>query len=98
VILACLLSYGLGRLSKIESSRLPVTITAVDASSSIQMVTAVAVTADRQIVASKKGTKYYYPWCGGVKNIKAENRITFDSEAAAKTAGYSIAANCSNRP
>jgi len=98
VILACVLSYGLGRLSKIKSSRPPVTISMPDASSSIQMVASVSAGVGDKIVASKNGTKYYLPWCGGSKNIKMANRITFNTEKEAETAGYTRAANCSTKP
>ena len=98
IILGCFLSYGLGRLSKIESSRPPVTISSPDASSSIQMVARVSAGAGDKIVASKNGTKYYLPWCGGSKNIKEANRVTFDTEALAQTAGYTRATNCSAKP
>lgn len=47
-----------------------------------------------QFVASKNGTKYYFPWCGTVKNIKEENKVWFASREAAEAAGYQPAANC----
>ncbi len=40
------------------------------------------------LVASKTGKSYYFPWCGIVKRIKPENRITFNSKAEAAKAGY----------
>jgi len=40
------------------------------------------------VVASRNGTKYYWPWCSGVSKIKPENLIWFKSEAEAKAAGY----------
>lgn len=46
------------------------------------------------VVASKSGTKYHLPSCPGAQQIKAENRIEFPSIEAAKSAGYSPAANC----
>ncbi|HET8580990.1 MAG TPA: hypothetical protein VFL98_00785 [Candidatus Paceibacterota bacterium] len=47
-----------------------------------------------QFVASAHGHVYYYPWCGGAKSIAAANLVWFDSEAAARDAGYAPAANC----
>jgi hypothetical protein len=47
-----------------------------------------------QVVASKNGTKYHYPWCAGAKQISAKNLITFNSIEEAKKAGYSPASNC----
>lgn len=47
-----------------------------------------------QIVGSKNGTKYHFPWCAGAQRIKDENKRWFDSIAAARAAGYSPASNC----
>ena len=46
------------------------------------------------VVASKNGSKYYLPWCGGVNTIKEENKIWFASAEEAKIAGYTPATNC----
>jgi hypothetical protein len=45
-------------------------------------------------MASKNGTKYYLPTCGGVKRIKTENIVWFQTKAEAEAAGYAPAANC----
>lgn len=45
-------------------------------------------------VASKSGTKYHLPWCGGAKRIKEENKIWFATKEDAEKAGYTPAANC----
>ena len=47
-----------------------------------------------EVVASKTGTKYFLPWCGGAKNISAENLLTFSSAEEAQAKGYEPAANC----
>lgn len=47
-----------------------------------------------EVVASKNGTKYHYPWCAGAKQIAEKNRITFRSIAEARASGYTPAANC----
>lgn len=47
-----------------------------------------------KFVASRNGTKYYFPWCGGVSKIAEANKIWFNSEADAKAKGYGPAANC----
>lgn len=41
------------------------------------------------IVASKNGTKYYWPWSSWAKRIKPENLVWFKSENEAQAAGYS---------
>ena len=50
-----------------------------------------------QVVASKNGSKYHYLYCGGAKQIKEKNKITFATPAAAEAAGYTLAANCKPR-
>ncbi len=49
---------------------------------------------DLTIVASKAGKKYHYASCPGGKAISAKNKITFAGVAAARSAGYTPAANC----
>lgn len=46
------------------------------------------------LVASKSGTKYHLSTCAGAKQIKPENKITFNSVKEAEAAGYKPAANC----
>jgi hypothetical protein len=98
VILSSTLAYGLGRLTKLEANQAPVTITPTS-SSTVQTIQLVdEVSSDNRLVASKKGTKYYFPWCGSSKTIKAENRIYFLTATAAETAGYTRAGNCQPKP
>lgn len=47
-----------------------------------------------QVVASKNGGKYHYPWCPGAKQISPQNLITFNSIEEARAAGYTPASNC----
>ena len=49
---------------------------------------------DRTIVASKAGKKYHFASCPGGKAISAKNKITFAGVVAARSAGYTPAANC----
>ena len=53
-----------------------------------------AMAADAGFVASKGSDKYHVPTCGIAKNIKPENLVKFDSEAAATKAGYSPCKIC----
>lgn len=46
------------------------------------------------VVASKSGTKYYYPWCSGVSRIKEENKVWFVSIEDARSAGLTPASGC----
>lgn len=47
-----------------------------------------------KIVASKNGTKYYFPWCSGASRIAEANKIWFNSEVQARARGLQPAANC----
>ncbi|MEX2091018.1 MAG: hypothetical protein WD989_02760 [Candidatus Paceibacterota bacterium] len=49
---------------------------------------------DRRVVRSKNSDKYHFTWCSGAKRIKEENKIWFETEAAALAAGYTKAGNC----
>ena len=53
-----------------------------------------STTSSGQVVASKNGTKYHYPWCAGAKQISPQNLITFNSIEEARAAGYTPASNC----
>ncbi|HTP57109.1 MAG TPA: hypothetical protein VMJ72_02435 [Candidatus Paceibacterota bacterium] len=51
---------------------------------------------DPRVVASKASTskKYHFTWCPGASKIKAENQLWFPTAAAAESAGYTLAGNC----
>lgn len=46
------------------------------------------------VLASKSGKKYYFPWCSGVKRIKMENRIYFETELEAQDKGLTLSKTC----
>ena len=98
VILVGLAGFGLGKLSKNED--LPVRIEYAQQGSiseKTQNTSADETVSTYQsgtIIASKNGTKYYFPDCRGVGNIKEENKIFFQSENEAVSAGYSKASGC----
>jgi len=104
IILIAFISFGLGRLSKIEESKLPITIENVGSGVFNAKNTQNADYNSPQpqgeasksgvIVASKNGTKYHFPWCSGALRIKDENKVWFESEDVAKKAGYGPASNC----
>lgn len=50
--------------------------------------------ANTEVIGSKSGKKYYFPWCGTVKRIKPENQIHFASVELAKKAGFTPGGNC----
>lgn len=47
------------------------------------------------IVASKNGKRYYYPWCGGISRISEKNKIYFASALEAEKFGLTLASGCS---
>ena len=101
IILVAVISFGLGRLSKIREEKTPITIenlkenteTSESKSLSTSNVDS-GIKADKIFVASKNGKKYYYAWCESANVIKEQNRIWFSTQAEAEKAGYQPAANC----
>lgn len=102
-IITTFLAFGLGRLSGIQHNTPPVAF--VDGPLSIKSLagqqtstvgdhTPPEESSQGAIVASKKGTKYHFPWCPGALQMSETNKIYFDSEDAARQAGYSPASNC----
>jgi hypothetical protein len=49
---------------------------------------------ESNVIGAKTSKKYYFPWCGTVKRIKAENQVFFKSIEEAKSAGYTPGGNC----
>ena len=109
IILVGLGGFGLGRLSALEESRLPVYIEsnerlqtnmkgavgdALSGLGSSGQKETVGGSGDGLLVASKNGSKYHFPWCSGAQRMKEENKIWFDSAEEARKAGYTPAANC----
>ncbi|MBI2100907.1 MAG: hypothetical protein HYT47_02725 [Candidatus Vogelbacteria bacterium] len=95
-LLLAVLSFGLGRWTKIEEVKEPVRIEQVNlmAQTNQSIPDNQENKTGGQVVGSKNGSKYHYPWCSGAERIKEENKIWFFSAAAAKRAGYAPAANC----
>ena len=99
IILTSFASFGLGRLSKIDESKTPISI---ENSASVYPYTAnnkVNNVPDKKnnkqiYVASKNGTKYYFRWCSGANRIKQSNKVSFSSKEDAVKAGYTPAKNC----
>lgn len=62
--------------------------------SSSTIATAADFAVGGQVVASKNGTQYYFPWCGAVHRIKKVNQIWFSQASSARRAGYTPAIHC----
>lgn len=94
IILVALISFGLGRLSKIEERKMPIIIENQQQTTKQPTTINQNQLAGAGFVASKNGTKYHYPWCPGAATIKEENKIFFASAEEARQAGYTPASNC----
>ncbi|MDO8521944.1 MAG: hypothetical protein Q7S08_01505 [bacterium] len=89
VLLVALGSFGLGRLSVLESVRATVSITNAPTVAEPR-----GMSIGGLIVASRTGSAYYFPWCASAAKIAPQNQVWFTSEANARSAGYSPAKNC----
>lgn len=85
-------SFGLGRLSATETATPIVGLSQVSAAAAVGEPKAMPI--GGQVVASRTGSAYHYPWCGGASSIKEGNKVWFKSEEAARAAGYKPAKNC----
>jgi len=95
IILVGLASFGLGKLSAFETTPEPVEVipTSVD-SQTLGTAPSIETLATGTIVASKTGTRYYYPNCSGASRIKDENKVWYATEADAQAAGLKLASGC----
>lgn len=89
VLLVGLVSFGMGRLSALEEAK-----PAVSVRNASLEAEARGMPIGGLVVASRKGSAYHYPWCGGAQSITEGNKVWFESEAAARRAGYAPAKNC----
>jgi hypothetical protein len=100
LVLSSSASFGLGILAGRDSkegsgfsiSSLPLTASSIGSPGASPAPA--SLPAGGQVVASKNGTKYFLPWCGGAKQITEANKIWFASKDEAETKGYQPAANC----
>jgi hypothetical protein len=110
ILLVGFSSFGLGRLSAVSEGGEPVTIeeraeslsvkvaaepvSGSAQSASVAQSMPAVLPSGGKVVASKNGTKYYFPWCGGVSKIAETNKVWFNSVDEARAKGYEPAANC----
>jgi len=101
IILVGTASFGLGKLSALEKKKVPISVlktekAIVENVNVNQSASKVSIVEQKGIiVASKSGTKYYYPLCSGVARIKEENKVWYSSIKEAESVGLTLAANCS---
>jgi hypothetical protein len=98
--------FALGRLSTLVGQKTPIKIEypnttqtaavvqVVSASTAISVPKSDVSAQAGEVIGSKTGKKYFFPWCGTVKLIKPENQVKFTSSEEARKAGYTPAANC----
>lgn len=92
IVLVGLSGFGLGRLSIIDESVIPVSIEY--GAQNIASVSGALSEIGGEVVVSKNGSKYHLPWCSGASRIKEENKVWFATIEEAKQAGYTPAGNC----
>lgn len=89
VLLVSLASYGLGRLSMLESAHTSVSLQYAGVTGAMAPMNVGGL-----IVASRSGSTYHFPWCAGAQKISEQNKRWFKDEGAARKAGYVPAKNC----
>ncbi|HBD24879.1 MAG: hypothetical protein A2566_01040 [Candidatus Zambryskibacteria bacterium RIFOXYD1_FULL_40_13] len=104
IILTGIIFFALGRLSALEEHHEPIKIEYVanvqtgavlqSLSQNVAQISPNSTVNNGEVIGSKNGKKYYFPWCGTVKMIKPENQIKFASTEEARNAGYLPASNC----
>lgn len=108
IIVIASIFFALGRLSALEDRKTPLKIINQDIGQnkplegqntanvidSVVLESQISNQNSGEVVASKSGSKYHFPWCSGAKSIKPENLITFSSIEEARKAGYEPAKNC----
>jgi len=92
IVLVAFLSFGLGRLSKIEESRIPIKIE--NSASVLSGTNKLNNNPEMLYVASVNGESYHFPWCSGAQRISETNKVTFASIEEARAQGYKPAGNC----
>lgn len=86
LVLASSASFGLGYLAGRDAGQ--------GSTVTLNIPSSAAPGTAGQVVASKSGTKYYFPGCVGAKAISEQNKVWFVSASAASEAGYTPAMNC----
>ncbi len=89
VFLVALASFGLGKLSLGEAAKPVVSVSEAPLQAEPE-----GMAVGGLVVASRNGSVYHFPWCGGASQINEANKIWFASEDAAATAGYTPSKSC----
>lgn len=100
VALISLSSFALGRLTAPRIPQTPIQFREIDARAQFFSTSTLGVgessdtNQGAQLVASKNGKYYYYPWCPGADRLSEKNKITFSSADEARAKGYAPSSNC----
>lgn len=105
VVLVGASSFMLGRISRLSGIREPVRVfeknvetigevKGVSIESQVKEIVVEPKATSGEVVGSKNGTKYHYPWCAGASQIAEKNKILFNSIEEARAKGYTPALNC----
>ena len=100
VILISVTAFNLGRISALNKQKAQITITQPESRiqnlGSNQKSEPVNSLNAGPVIASKNssGKLYHFPWCSSASKIADKNKITFATETAAISAGYTLAGNC----
>ena len=108
IIVISSIFFALGRLSVLSKEHVPIRVIYPSASSTASVISSmpevkvdgevikeiIAPEVGGEVIGSKSGKKYYFPWCGTVKRIKPENQVHFTSIEVAKAAGFTPGGNC----
>ena len=107
IIFVGIISFGLGKLSNLEKKNVEdiplanipssATVALSNPNSVSNKIVSNSTTSVQKgiVVASKNGTRYYYPNCSGVSKIKEENKVWFNSIKDAEIIGLILASGCS---
>lgn len=100
VALISLSSFALGRLTAPRIPKTPIEFREVDARAQFFATSTPGVgessdtNQGAQLVASKNGKYYYYPWCPGADRLSEKNKIIFSSTEEARAKGFTPSQNC----
>ena len=94
VILLASASFGLGRLSAGDASRVPVKVVDGHDADVSTPLDGKKVVPEPSFVADTDGNNYYFLWCDGAARIKENRRRYFTTMAAAAVAGFEPAGEC----
>lgn len=95
VILISITAFNMGKIAATKQQKTPLTVTDVKSAQQAQKTTSQPTDAGSVVASKNSASKlYHFPWCASGSKISEKNKITFATEAAAISAGYTLAGNC----